>query len=164
METYRFLVTKIVYYKPTSWYIYIHCNQAETSFFSCNTAITVIIGRHFGVSFNSTFTEICLPMIWFLWIKTWVGGRKRFLCYFTIEPMNFYGCVEINQQHVKIRKYLKDSKSMALENPKTGSQTTGLQRMGMHYNVLECRHLVISVFCRHLIVNPVLWWRWWWRQ
>lgn len=30
METYRFLVTKIVYYKPTSWYIYIHCNQAET--------------------------------------------------------------------------------------------------------------------------------------
>lgn len=31
METYRFLVTKIVYYKPTSWYIYIHCNQAETS-------------------------------------------------------------------------------------------------------------------------------------
>lgn len=33
METYRFLVTKIVYYKPTSWYIYIHCNQAETSCF-----------------------------------------------------------------------------------------------------------------------------------
>lgn len=67
METYRFLVTKIVYYKPTSWYIYIHCNQAETSwFFFCNTAITVIIGRHFGVSINSTFTEICLPMIWFL--------------------------------------------------------------------------------------------------
>lgn len=33
--------------------------------------------------------------------------------------MNFYGCVEISQQHVKIRKYLKDSKhlSMALENP-----------------------------------------------
>lgn len=31
--------------------------------------------------------------------------------------MNFYGCVKINQQHVKIRKYLKDNKSMALENP-----------------------------------------------
>lgn len=31
--------------------------------------------------------------------------------------MNSYGCVEINQQHVKIRKYLKDSNSMALENP-----------------------------------------------
>lgn len=33
--------------------------------------------------------------------------------------MNSYGCGEINQQHVKIRKYLKDSKhlSMALENP-----------------------------------------------
>lgn len=31
--------------------------------------------------------------------------------------MNSYGCVEINQQHVKTRKYLKDSKSMALENP-----------------------------------------------
>lgn len=31
--------------------------------------------------------------------------------------MNSYGCVEINQQHVKIRKYLKDNKSVALENP-----------------------------------------------
>lgn len=90
-------------------FIFIVTKQKQVGFFFCNTAITVIIGRHFGVSFNSTFTEICLPMIWFLWIKTWVGGRKRFLCYFTIEPMNSYGCVEINQQHVIIRKYLKDS-------------------------------------------------------
>lgn len=53
-------------------------------------------------------------MVRFLWIKTWVGGRKRFPCYFIIEPTNSYDVAEINQQHVKIREYLQDSKSMAL--------------------------------------------------
>lgn len=69
-------------------------------------------------------------MVRFLWIKTWVGGRKRFPCYFIMEPTNSYDVAEINQQHVKIREYLQDSKSMALyrKPPKTGSHTTGLQR------------------------------------
>lgn len=63
------------------------------------------------------------------------------LCYFTIEPMNSYGCGEINQQHVKIRKYLKDSKSMALENPLDRQSDYWTSKDG---NALQCAGMQTS--------------------
>lgn len=74
--------------------------------------------------------------------------------------MNSYGCGEINQQHVKIRKYLKDSKSMALENPEdrqsdywTSKDGNALQCAGMHtsgylglLSTLDCQPCPLVTF------------------
>lgn len=157
METYRFLVTKIVYYKPTSWYIYIHCNQAETSCFFLQYSNN----SHYRSSLWCVFQQHIhgnLPSDDLVPVNKNMGGRKETVLMLFHHRANELLRLCRNKPATRQNSQVSQrQQSMALENPKTGSQTTGLQRMGMHCNVLECIHLVISVFCRHLIVNPVLW-------